>query len=335
MKKHLSPINLDVMITDFCNQNCPFCFAREEMKSPLKKEMSFKDFKMIVKKHRESGGLTISLIGGEPTIHPKFNQFLEYSLKYFPRVFIATNGLFSYEVEKMLLKYGYRITLFINISTPGFIFNKKIRKNVLQHIRTLKSSTEIVLVVINKFLNSKDAINIINLIDRELFKYITVRLIVEGVVAGTKNYITIDEFPKIGKNFFKVFKYVEKQKPKSIQIIKSSIFPCMFTSQQRRYLKQKGFLKIFHCHPKFGERSFFITPALIAFKCYPLSTRDRLKITKKTDFKKIREYYQSLQDEYHKKYILPKCKRCPFWGLEEGKCPGPCLGFKINALTNF
>ena len=37
---------LNILITNFCNQNCPFCFASSEMNNKLiKKEMSLDDFK--------------------------------------------------------------------------------------------------------------------------------------------------------------------------------------------------------------------------------------------------------------------------------------------------
>ena len=261
---------------------------------------------------------------------------MELALRYFIHIYVATNGVFSEEVEKILLDAGSRVSIFLNISTPSFVFDEKTRRLVLQRIKNLSSSTRrVVLVVVSKFLHKKEATEIINLIDNRLLKQVTVRLTVEGTVAGRKNYTTIAEFPKIGKKFFDVYRYLEGQSPKSIEILKSSVFPCMFTPEQRQYLKQRGHLKIFHCHPKLGEGSFFITPSLKTFNCYSLSTRDRLIITKETSFKELRNYYQTLQDKYHKEFTLPQCRKCPFFGLEEGKCPGPCLGFKINALNQY
>lgn len=330
MSKIILPLIL-VLITDYCNQSCPFCFARVEMKSPVKKEISIEDFKMIVKKCQQAGVLRIALEGGEPMIHSKIEQILKLSLDSFIHVHINTNGIFSDQVEQILYGAGHRVSLFFNISTPGFVFNKNVRALVMKRIKKLCQTCPTTLVITSKFFHEKDAKDIINLIDKNLIKRVTIRLGVEGVIAGERNYSSISDFPRIGNNFFKVFRYVENLSPSLSIVLSKSIVPCMFTEEQRNYLKSKGFLKQFHCHPESEGVWFSITPSLDTFMCYPLSTSNRFKIAKDSSFINLRDYYQNIQKKHDEEFALPECKKCQFFGLKEGKCPGPCLGFKINA----
>ena len=70
------PANL--LITNYCNQSCPFCFASREMSSTtLDKEMKIEDFKKILIKvthNRHSNIIKLLFImhGNEATINLKF-----------------------------------------------------------------------------------------------------------------------------------------------------------------------------------------------------------------------------------------------------------------------
>jgi len=327
MPNLLSIVN--ILATDFCNHSCNFCFASKEMKSSSKKEFDLREYAMVVNKCKEAG-FSPALSGGEPTLHSKFPELLKMTLQNFFHVPINTGGLFTDETEKYMFRYRHRIALYFNISTPGFVFNKVTRAKVIKRIRKFAgAASKVSLIVTSKFLSSEDAKIIINLIDDETIKKCTVRLGVEGVVAGEKAYAGIDQFPTMGNNFFTVFKYVEAKKPKAI-IFAKSLTPCMFTEEQRKYLKSKGYLKSYHCHPKEERFHFSITPQLETFVCYPLSSRNRSIIKADSSFEKINKEYESLHKKQHKEYVLSKCKKCPFFGLREGQCPGPCLGFKIS-----
>ncbi len=322
---------IELLLTDHCNQNCSFCFAREEMKSPLKKEMSISDIKMVKKQLLKNGILNVALTGGEPTLHTHFIEVVNLMMDEFFRININTNGTFSDEITAFLKSMGKRVTLFFNVSTPGFLLNKKMRKKIIERIDELSDTAGVSVVITSKFNSAKEAKMILDLLGDKIIKKVTVRLGVEGVIAGAGNYNSIEDFPLIGPHFIEAYKYAARKKPKDIRFGKS-ITPCMFSTKDLRFLKKKGYMKTVHCHPESEGRWFGINPAMQTFMCYPLSTRDRLRITPNSDLKRIKKYYLDKQRKYKKKYVLPQCLKCPFYGLEEDKCPGPCAGYRINAL---
>lgn len=64
----------NILITNFCNQNCPFCFTRAEMSNKLiRKEMSLENFKKTLLKIKKNPEIqVVKLLGGEPTLHSRF-----------------------------------------------------------------------------------------------------------------------------------------------------------------------------------------------------------------------------------------------------------------------
>lgn len=327
-----------IHLTDFCNQNCPFCFAKEEMTRTKKKEMALKDFPWIIKKFKKEKIDHIELLGGEPTLHSEFAQILKLSLQNFLFISLYTNGLFSEKIKNLLLKYSPRLYLIVNISTPGFLFNKKIRGLVLKNVSALAGKTPLALSIVSSFLNPIEASNLINLIPKKILKKVIVKLNLITPIANDKNYLSIKDFPKIGKNLCRAIQKIKQLGPPKIFKFSGRFRPCMFSSDDRKFLRKDGLNFITqrtsdHFLSKDGDW-FHVNSELNTFKCYPLSTIDIDKIDKQTNFKRLKNKYDRLQKIYEKKYILPECKKCLYFGFKKNQCSGPCIGFRINALKS-
>jgi len=327
--------SVDILITDYCNQNCGFCFARKEMKSALKKEMSVSDFRFLIHKLRQHEIAHIFILGGEPTIRSQFIPMMKYALKYFFRISLLSNGLFSKQIQNFLISVAPRISIQFNITTPGFVYNPQIRKNIINNIAQLAPKTDVVLAINSTFQTDKDAKHIINLIDKKILSQVEVCLCFTKPIAGEKNVISIDDYPKAGKNIVKFIDYLEKLGPPKLIHSISGFTPCMFTAQESKLLAEKKIKFRYHCHTGFNDSWFTIAPNLSVFRCFPLSTMERFQITKKTNLVQLRKKFDSILNHYEQTIILDKCKTCPFYGLEKNQCSGPCLAFRINALHLF
>ena len=74
--------NLNINVTNACNQQCPMCNA--ELESKDSSFMSAKDYKSYLEALRPYNPATVTLSGGEPTIVPELPEIIEASVKYFP-----------------------------------------------------------------------------------------------------------------------------------------------------------------------------------------------------------------------------------------------------------
>lgn len=79
------PITADIFLTNYCNNNCPYCTYRRWEFDSGAKSMSFEDFKTYAERLKELGVQGIILTGGgEPTIARDFDKIVQwlYDNKY-------------------------------------------------------------------------------------------------------------------------------------------------------------------------------------------------------------------------------------------------------------
>lgn len=76
-------------ITNDCNQNCPYCLT-EANRFPYFGDFGRQDFEAFLKRHR---GSKVSLIGGEPLVHPDFPWFAQRVGRSGKVLVVYTNGL--------------------------------------------------------------------------------------------------------------------------------------------------------------------------------------------------------------------------------------------------
>ena len=87
-------IEINIDIITMCQLKCPYCYSRYD-KRKWGKIMKLNDFKKIVQLISNlNGDIRVSLLGGEPTLHPLLNVFLKllYKTKNVSEVDIYTNG---------------------------------------------------------------------------------------------------------------------------------------------------------------------------------------------------------------------------------------------------
>ena len=85
-----SPVMLHVSPCNPCNLTCSFCcFANRSMKEML----TLEQVKKALKSFRELGTLGVEFTGGgEPTLHPQFDQMVEYAHELGYKIGVCTNG---------------------------------------------------------------------------------------------------------------------------------------------------------------------------------------------------------------------------------------------------
>lgn len=85
-----------VMLTTKCPNSCEWCFARAKMEAYRARgieEMSWEDFLAVVSFYEKSGLNHMILLGGEPTLHSRFEDILELLGSRNFTVLVVTNGL--------------------------------------------------------------------------------------------------------------------------------------------------------------------------------------------------------------------------------------------------
>lgn len=82
--------NIRLYITESCNAKCPNCFNRQNRKN---QHMDMEHYQKICQFFASNGASQIKIMGGEPTIHPQFSEFMKISQDCFSTVSLFTNAL--------------------------------------------------------------------------------------------------------------------------------------------------------------------------------------------------------------------------------------------------
>lgn len=104
-----------VLITEYCNANCPNCFNAKYRKN---KEMSTKNFKKLCRYLSDNGIKVLKIMGGEPTVHTEFEKIISIAQTYFESIIIFTNSI-NDRIKNIKLRENDSITynfMFINES---------------------------------------------------------------------------------------------------------------------------------------------------------------------------------------------------------------------------
>jgi len=107
-----------VEITSSCNLTCPMCFASS---APGGKHLPIADCRNAIDRLVEVEGQpeVLQLSGGEPTIHPQFEEILEYAMQQpIDYVQINTNGIrlaHDADLVRTLAEHGKRLEVFFQL----------------------------------------------------------------------------------------------------------------------------------------------------------------------------------------------------------------------------
>lgn len=111
----------NIAITNFCNLQCKYCFA-DDMIQQEKQFMDFPTFQKALRFLAVETPTVVGLIGGEPTLHPDFDLFLDELIDFCQNTestgLIFTNGI---ELKRYLPKIlSNHIDVLVNCNSPQF-----------------------------------------------------------------------------------------------------------------------------------------------------------------------------------------------------------------------
>lgn len=320
----------NIAIVNYCNLKCQYCFA-DDMIQEESTSITLDDYKKILEFcSRHPMYAHIGIIGGEPTLHPNFNEILKETNIYCREVntdaTLFTNGI---ELDKYLPNIGERIGILINVNHPDAQGPEKFKKLIalLDHLYELSWLDQRANLGCNVHMGCDDYSFIWEIVDKYHIQHLRCSVVSPG---GCYH-----EWRKEKEKYYNVLK------PKYLQFCKDAIqhkcvlgmdcghIPdCYFTSEEMQIVREAcgipaeagpcGVTNNF-CEPVIDIKSDF--KATACFGAYdPIDIRD----------------FES-PDELHRYLLLKKnyvramanttgkCSTCKKAKLLQ--CQGGCLGF--------
>jgi len=319
---------MNLIVTDVCNRNCPYCFAEFKLNrgaeggSSYKKDryISVENYSIYLEFLEKSRDEKLKLLGGEPTLHPQFTRLVDIGLERGFEVTIFTNGLWNDAVlayfkgptSPLHTDTHSRVNFVFNLNEPGLQTDKE---NRLQE-RSLEIAGAHAKCGFNIYRTEFDLLFLGDIIKKySLQKFI--RLGLACPIANTPNeYIKTEELKAAGTRLVGQLRQLEKR---DILGTFDCGFPlCMFSEDELGSitLSTAGFKSI--CSPIID-----VGADLTAWPCFPLSRMFNVKLIDFNSVKELEEFYNEKFKHFRQFGSQDECLGCKY--LHRAQCAGGCL----------
>jgi hypothetical protein len=309
----------NILLTSLCNRSCPYCFAQTEMASAGNPRfLSWENLIYIADFLSTSNERSVSLLGGEPTIHPQFVDFVLYLLERDFNVTIFTNGMLSAarhaECKTNLTKASpERLNFVCNLNDPlQTPAPEKEMRRVHDFLALMGPWTT---AGFNIYRTDFDLKFVFDLINRFGLKR-HVRLGLTQPIPGKQNaFIQPCEIRAVVE---RLYSFRDRFDALRIQPGLDCGFPvCRFTDEQLGWLTRAGGRALFGCGPAFD-----ISPDMSVYYCFPLANYRRKSLFDFDCLQEIDAHFRATRDPIKAEIpgIFQECDGCRY--QEDGLCAG-------------
>lgn len=319
----------NIILTEYCNLNCPYCFANKMIQNASNKEekiITIQQFdnilRWLIPNAIKDQDFSIGLIGGEPTLHPKFKEILihinEFNKQTNSRSVIFTNGIL---LKDFLPYIGISTSILININN----LEKEINNKLLETLEDINSlnwfENNKVTLGCNLYLQEKNYNFFWNIVDKFLNKIKNVRV---SVTAPNEEKLKNDKelYYNSMKEVFLNFVNEAKKRNLKITYDCNQIPLCFFNDEEKKIINSLGSRRDF-CNPVID-----ITPNFQATNCFGVYSPVDC-----SQFSNLDELSRFFQNQIFLKINANNnslCKNCEKIKLMQ--CQGGCLSF--SSLKN-
>lgn len=323
MKNEQRFCNRHTNITFRCNRNCNYCYARGLLKE-FPEDMSMENFKRLVNWHVNQNNKNITLIGGEPTLHPKLGEMIKLLKEKNLPVFIFTNGIFNEKVMKILendIIQQYQVNC-----DPPKLYSKdnwNLLKRNLKNINKNSPKTSLRFNITSSNQSFDYIIDLAISVDSKKINF----------SPTFPNFSSSNEFFRIGSGYSEyMIRITEKCLEAGIEPFIDQPIPYCFFEKGDRFFLSKNANMYGQCGPLNGV--YAINPDLSFFPCLSLQIK-QLKITQFKDETEMSNRFHKIIDFIKwNNTVFDECVECIYF--KRRQCQGGCLTHRFinNRLDN-
>jgi hypothetical protein len=300
----------NICITSVCNRSCSYCFAGREAGAP--DFMSVERFRSALEFIERSGIDQVRLLGGEPTLHPRFEDILNLSLNTGKKILLFSNGLMSAKVLKVLQEIpAGSLSVLVNITSPPEEDPAQIDRQ-LKTLSRLGNRASIGLNIYRPDMPLEPLLQIIK--TTRIQRSIRLGLALPAAV-GQNRRLHPRQYPFVGA---RVAEFASRAAESGVRLsFDCGFVRCMFGNDEIRALKKAEVDFGWRCNPILD-----IDTAGRVLHCFPLAGISR-SLSESSIASRLREEFIATTKPYRQVGVYNDCTTCSF--KRSGECPGGCL----------
>ena len=312
----------NIAITNICNLKCEYCFAEDMIHEPSS-SISLEDFDKILEFTSRTSNNYIGIIGGEPTLHPHFDEIIKrvnlYCRENNTNATLFSNGI---ELKKYIPLLSERIGLLINCNSPDKMSTEQYSKliSTLDEMYELSMFDTRVTCGCNVHPGCDNYYWIWEIVDKYNLPHIRCSVVSPG---GCYRDMRSDKelYYNIMKPIFIEFCKQAAEHNCSLNMDCGKIPFCYFSTEEKEIVSKVccNYNERYFCHPVIDITQGF--KATACFGCYdPVDIRDFNTLEELEDYLFVNKNLVR-----YKSNCTGKCTLCKKHELFQ--CQGGCLGF--------
>ncbi len=316
----------NILLTQKCVRSCPYCFAKDNMESAeANAVMSWQNMLYLADMLEASKENHVSLLGGEPTIHPHFIDYVLYLLHRSFHVTVFTSGVISprllAEMEKHLSKvHSERLSFVCNLNHPDISPADELNKTK----KFLTAFAPFITPGFNIYRPDFDLTFIFDYIQQYgLRRHVRLGLTHPIQPAAENAYLHLADMRKMASRLMEFSdSFLKLQTTPGFDCG----FPvCIFTDEQIGVLYKAGKGRLsFRCGPAID-----IGPDMTVWPCFPLHEFEKKSVFDFSTVGEIGKYYSDLMAKTRaggRSGIFEECNDCEHL---QGLCSAGCLAYVL------
>ncbi len=312
----------NLILNDVCNLRCPYCFAldyREGQTSP-EHFLSLEAFQARLEFLERSGTEEVRLLGGEPTLHPQFEEMVDMVRARGKKLMVFSNGVMPKRALSCLESLPpSECKVIINMVEPDKIGpTRRVHRRQLATLCRLRESASLGFNIYRRDFQVDFLLPVI----AETGCQPHIRLgLAQPCLSGINQYLYPHEYQVVGEKIINLtLATVEVEVTLSFDC---GFVRCMFSEDDLEVLSAVGVDFGWRCNPILD-----IDLKDKVIHCYPLSDFTRLPLTEESDASTLRDAFETHTKPYRTSGIFKACSTCEF--KTSGECPGGCLATTIR-----
>ena len=310
----------NLSITNVCNRKCVYCFANDTKIEFGKTLMDDETYNKALDYLIRSGINQARLLGGEPTLHPRFTEFINKALARGLGISLFTNGLMPDRVLAFLATIpDGKLSILLNTIHPS----EKDSRGINQQKTVMKKLGGVIIPGINIYSAKQELTYLLDYVKKYKLKK-EIRLGISHPVLS-KNNISLHpkEYQRIGYKIVQLKQYAIKEGISTG--LDCGFVPCMFPVEYYDLLSEELKKAGTCCHPVIDlltDGSFI--------SCYPLNNFLKVKIDDQLHARGLIKRFEEALMPYTGAGIYTYCTTCPMF---RKRCNGGCMSYRIQRFS--
>jgi MoaA/NifB/PqqE/SkfB family radical SAM enzyme len=277
---------------------------------------------------RKSGEETIKIMGGEPTLHPKFKEYINIIANrgFLKNILIFTNGAYDDKLNEVFKEESKRkrITLLINFNNENDI-GSDIYNKVVRNIKSVNKMKNVFITLgLNLYDKNQRYDYFLDMAEDIDGKDDTFRWSVTVSNNGYKKNNPEEYFIEMRDIVVDFLKDVNSRGLGG-NLDSNNFPPCFFSSDNRRELEKLDY-DVVHdvLNPRKCEPVIDVKPNLDVIRCFVFKN-PVLNLMGYDNISQIERDFKSEVDDKFNKAVFEKCKKCDFYKKNGRSCV--CLSY--------